>query len=118
MCARSDGLRSSAQVRRWRSAVLGGGGSSGTDLGAKTCDLNWTPCGGPGRHVSARRCAARGGSRNSSGDPKRLAGGEGRGRRTQGGGGGGDALGGPLNADRKSTRLNSSHLGISYAVFC
>src|ERR1039458_7960945 len=22
------------------------------------------------------------------------------------------------NADRKSTRLNSSHLGISYAVFC
>src|SRR5262245_62298033 len=24
----------------------------------------------------------------------------------------------PLTADRKSTRLNSSHLGISYAVFC
>src|SRR5258705_9290635 len=24
----------------------------------------------------------------------------------------------PLNLDRKSTRLNSSHLGISYAVFC
>src|SRR5262245_62536574 len=24
----------------------------------------------------------------------------------------------PLPADRKSTRLNSSHLGISYAVFC
>src|SRR5262245_63953069 len=23
-----------------------------------------------------------------------------------------------LNVDRKSTRLNSSHLGISYAVFC
>src|SRR5262245_25621333 len=23
-----------------------------------------------------------------------------------------------LNSDRKSTRLNSSHLGISYAVFC
>src|ERR1035438_6274220 len=23
-----------------------------------------------------------------------------------------------LNLDRKSTRLNSSHLGISYAVFC
>src|SRR5258705_9100579 len=23
-----------------------------------------------------------------------------------------------LNGDRKSTRLNSSHLGISYAVFC
>src|SRR5262245_64993691 len=27
------------------------------------------------------------------------------------------ATGGP-DADRKSTRLNSSHLGISYAVFC
>src|SRR5436853_375009 len=25
---------------------------------------------------------------------------------------------GPAAADRKSTRLNSSHLGISYAVFC
>src|SRR2546426_8323570 len=25
---------------------------------------------------------------------------------------------GPLNLDRKSTRLNSSHLVISYAVFC
>src|SRR5258705_6059357 len=24
----------------------------------------------------------------------------------------------PLTKDRKSTRLNSSHLGISYAVFC
>src|ERR1039458_1647422 len=24
----------------------------------------------------------------------------------------------PANQDRKSTRLNSSHLGISYAVFC
>src|SRR5258705_814973 len=24
----------------------------------------------------------------------------------------------PVEADRKSTRLNSSHLGISYAVFC
>src|SRR5256885_7642415 len=25
---------------------------------------------------------------------------------------------GPMNRDRKSTRLNSSHLVISYAVFC
>src|SRR5258705_9177250 len=24
----------------------------------------------------------------------------------------------PVSGDRKSTRLNSSHLGISYAVFC
>src|SRR5438045_7549869 len=30
----------------------------------------------------------------------------------------GDALRGPALEDRKSTRLNSSHLGISYAVFC
>src|SRR5262245_64998089 len=49
-----------------------------------------------------------------------------------GGAGGGDGLlglGGPgpgedaddlveVGGDRKSTRLNSSHLGISYAVFC
>src|SRR5947199_181919 len=28
------------------------------------------------------------------------------------------AAGFPLALDRKSTRLNSSHLGISYAVFC
>src|SRR5262245_63977263 len=27
-------------------------------------------------------------------------------------------LGPPARQDRKSTRLNSSHLGISYAVFC
>src|SRR5437899_5701826 len=27
-------------------------------------------------------------------------------------------MGGRPAADRKSTRLNSSHLGISYAVFC
>src|SRR5471030_3357283 len=27
-------------------------------------------------------------------------------------------LGEPTERDRKSTRLNSSHLGISYAVFC
>src|SRR5438045_7836938 len=27
-------------------------------------------------------------------------------------------LGGDICTDRKSTRLNSSHLGISYAVFC
>src|SRR5262245_65120424 len=32
-----------------------------------------------------------------------------------GSGGGGDR---PPPPDRKSTRLNSSHLGISYAVFC
>src|ERR1035438_10795651 len=29
-----------------------------------------------------------------------------------------DCVGGEFDGDRKSTRLNSSHLGISYAVFC
>src|SRR5256885_3548794 len=29
-----------------------------------------------------------------------------------------ESLQGPLRPDRKSTRLNSSHLVISYAVFC
>src|SRR5258705_4590792 len=28
------------------------------------------------------------------------------------------AIGRAITSDRKSTRLNSSHLGISYAVFC
>src|SRR5438034_3110792 len=28
------------------------------------------------------------------------------------------AVNGPMNGDRKSTRLNSSHTVISYAVFC
>src|ERR1039458_614598 len=31
---------------------------------------------------------------------------------------GGTTIWNTLNRDRKSTRLNSSHLGISYAVFC
>src|SRR3989442_10618132 len=31
---------------------------------------------------------------------------------------GNGATGVPLNTDRKSTRLNSSHVRISYAVFC
>src|SRR5258705_3177947 len=43
-------------------------------------------------------------------------------RGTHGGGPGvvvpGDRAGRRLRLDRKSTRLNSSHLGISYAVFC
>src|SRR5205814_8383063 len=30
----------------------------------------------------------------------------------------GDVMRGKFREDRKSTRLNSSHLGISYAVFC
>src|SRR3712207_7459314 len=33
-------------------------------------------------------------------------------------GGGGGACAVPAGADRKSTRLNSSHANISYAVFC
>src|SRR5688572_17992128 len=49
-------------------------------------------------------------------------GGGGGGRGGRGGGGGAAAAAGPFSADnkldRKSTRLNSSHSQISYAVFC
>src|SRR5207253_10884426 len=38
--------------------------------------------------------------------------------RAQGSGGYQRNYGGLFNADRKSTRLNSSHVAISYAVFC
>src|ERR1039458_1902525 len=49
--------------------------------------------------------AARGQGHVQPGSARRVADGAGR--------------GGPLDpGDRKSTRLNSSHLGISYAVFC
>src|ERR1017187_4176387 len=51
-----------------------------------------------GCRVSARRGTPRGGPRGSVGDPKSLAGGEGRVRRTQGGGGDGGSLGKPLHA--------------------
>src|SRR3712207_8967922 len=39
-------------------------------------------------------------------------------RHHQGDGREGDPLPGPASRDRKSTRLNSSHANISYAVFC
>src|SRR5256885_11029435 len=42
----------------------------------------------------------------------------GRGPVGSAGGRGGDAVRRPAEGDRKSTRLNSSHLVISYAVFC
>src|ERR1035441_7376982 len=57
MGARSDGLRSSAEIRRWRSAILGGGGSSGTDLGAEAYDQNWLEHLDPARFtVTTRIC--------------------------------------------------------------
>src|SRR5438477_8996825 len=40
------------------------------------------------------------------------------GRRVRATGGGIRLVGGPAGLDRKSTRLNSSHMSISYAVFC
>src|SRR3989442_3671856 len=50
--------------------------------------------------------------RRHGGAPSRGGGGAGRGRgRARGGGRG-------AHGDRKSTRLNSSHVRISYAVFC
>ena len=57
LLARSDGLRTSAQIRRWRSAVLGGGGSVGRDLGAEAYGLNWLEHLDPPRFtVVARIC--------------------------------------------------------------
>src|SRR3989449_7604334 len=41
-----------------------------------------------------------------------------RNRRSDGGAGAGAGAGAQLHGDRKSTRLNSSHGYISYAVFC
>src|SRR3712207_7517470 len=59
-------------------------------------------------HRRRRRCRPRDGG---AGDPRHGGGDAGRGRAGQ--------LGGqPTAADRKSTRLNSSHANISYAVFC
>src|SRR5256885_17128394 len=49
-------------------------------------------------------------SPNMEGPPRRPVGGEVTRRR--------GGRGGPARPDRKSTRLNSSHLVISYAVFC
>src|SRR5688500_19863761 len=63
----------------------------------RSCDDTW----------SAARCSHRNGA--TTGEPPRR----GRGRR-----GGGVPRAARARADRKSTRLNSSHLVISYAVFC
>src|SRR5690349_23865134 len=63
------------------------------------------------RSLPRRRPAARGGA---AGRCPRLRAAPARPRR--GGVGGGGARPGP--GDRKSTRLNSSHVEISYAVFC
>src|SRR2546426_3750821 len=54
------------------------------------------------------------GTRRRAGEPR---GGAGRAQHSARAGGGG-ILRGFLRQDRKSTRLNSSHLVISYAVFC
>src|ERR1035438_7346808 len=71
------------------------------------CVLRRGPaCGGRRRRQGGRLRAWRaGGGARAPGRGRQVAGSEfgGRGRAT---------------ADRKSTRLNSSHLGISYAVFC
>src|SRR5438874_3544632 len=54
----------------------------------------------------------------SPGRGARSGQGEGRGQSRQGVSGQGWATGRFLLLDRKSTRLNSSHVEISYAVFC
>src|SRR5690348_17692037 len=52
------------------------------------------------------------------GGPRRGSGGDPQGARGRGAHRDGDHLRGGAVADRKSTRLNSSHPSISYAVFC
>src|SRR3712207_8478220 len=59
------------------------------------------PWGAEDLHDAAARAPARGG-RGLGADPLRVHG----------------PLGGGSHRDRKSTRLNSSHANISYAVFC
>src|SRR5262245_63925705 len=61
------------------------------------------------------RGPVRGPARAAQAHPSPPAGG---GHRGSGAGAGDRAAGRVDRADRKSTRLNSSHLGISYAVFC
>src|SRR3712207_7808657 len=79
----------------FRSPALGDGGPDrGGPERAGTAGLAAAAAGGPG----SRR--GRGGLADH---PRRAAPGRG---------------GGPHPADRKSTRLNSSHANISYAVFC
>src|SRR5438477_2110004 len=65
---------------------------------------------GEGKRERPRRAGARGGRGGRGGGPR----GAGRGGRMRRGGAGREARG----RDRKSTRLNSSHMSISYAVFC
>src|SRR5699024_11640297 len=67
--------------------------------------------------TDAARTTATTTARRSSAAPRRLSGGT---STTSSSGGGPPANGptGPEGPDRKSTRLNSSHVSISYAVFC
>src|SRR5690554_7393532 len=58
------------------------------------------------------------GSAVPGGAPQPLPGPGRHGRRGEGRAHAGDARAVLLGADRKSTRLNSSHVRISYAVFC
>src|SRR2546427_1604407 len=79
------------------------------------------PRGQPGPHETNPTAASsrNTGSRASSRDPTNTSGAAQRASDGRGGGGGGG--GGRRNSgsqDRKSTRLNSSHSQISYAVFC
>src|SRR5690625_1027601 len=66
----------------------------------------------PSRPTQGRTSGGTGTDTHPRGERHRADGG-GRGRTDHGGGG---EL--PHHPDRKSTRLNSSHVAISYAVFC
>src|SRR5690349_22038295 len=66
--------------------------------------------------VVRRRSASRGATSCGAGTPRRR--GAATPRRTPARPAGSRPASGPCRADRKSTRLNSSHVEISYAVFC
>src|SRR2546427_1644959 len=66
-------------------------------------------------NAGARRARAGGGTH---GPARRSGGGRGRDRAAGAGAPGGGAGAPQEGGDRKSTRLNSSHSQISYAVFC
>src|SRR5262245_63250981 len=84
------------------SSELGGDQLLVADLSLERADLAGEPA-DVGDHLLGNGCVIEGRiARDLVGDETRLLGGK-------------QALGG---LDRKSTRLNSSHLGISYAVFC
>src|SRR3712207_8166814 len=110
-------LRTRTSPSRRSSRSLRGGISEGDDGRAPTRDAG----GGRGRPRSQGWGDGRGRHLRRRGPREtdtRETGSRRQGRRRRPGPAGGRAGVGTLGRDRKSTRLNSSHANISYAVFC